>query len=352
MVHTRGADMKALVLERDTELVYREVPEPASPGPGWALVKVAFSGICNSDLHRGFGAGAYRYPLIMGHEFSGTVLEAPAGSGYAAGDAVTVFPLIPCRVCSACLAGQHAQCASYDYLGSRRDGAFAERVWVPAANLFRVPAGVELLHAALTEPCAVARHAASKADLPPGATVAVFGGGPIGNMAAQWLRLAGAARVFVVDIDERKLSLARSMGFEPLDARAGDPVEELRGRTGGTGVDAALEAVGLPLTFRQVLAAARHGGQAVLMGNIRGSLSLEEREVSSLLRREVTIRGTWNSRVSPEGANDWTESLARMGRGIDVAPLVSHVVPLAEGPDVFRRIVGGGEYFAKAVFTP
>ena len=113
-----------------------------------------------------------------------------------------------------------------------------------------------------------------------------------------------------------------------------------------------LEAVGLPLTFRQALAAVRHGGQAVLMGNIRGTLSLEEREVSSLLRREVTIRGTWNSRVSPEGANDWTETLARMARGIDVAPLVSHVAPLAEGPDLFRRILAGGEFFAKVVLRP
>jgi L-iditol 2-dehydrogenase len=344
--------MKALVLEGDKELIYRDVDEPQRPGPEWALVKVAFAGICNSDIHRGFGGGAYRYPLVMGHEFSGTVIEAPTGSGYAAGDAVTAFPLIPCRTCDACRSGEYAQCSSYDYLGSRRDGAFAERVWVPAANLFRVPVGVELLHAALTEPCAVARHAASKADLPPRATVAVFGGGPIGNMAAQWFRASGAARVIVADVDGRKLELARSMGFEPLDAGAGDPVAELRKRTGGSGVDAALEAVGLPLTYRQVLACVRRGGQAVLMGNIRGGLSLEEREVSSLLRREVTIRGTWNSSVAPEGANDWTESLARMGCGIEIAPLVSHVAPLAEGPDLFRRLIGGGEYFAKVVFTP
>jgi L-iditol 2-dehydrogenase len=344
--------VKALVLERDKELAFRDVSEPVRPSPEWALVKIAFSGICNSDLHRGFGGGAYRYPLIMGHEFSGTVLEAPIGSGFASGDAVTAFPLIPCRACPACRRGEHAQCSSYDYIGSRRDGAFAERVWVPAGNLFHVPPGVDLLHAALTEPCAVARHAASKADLPPDATVAVFGGGPIGNMAGQWLRLAGAARVFIVDVDDRKLALARSMGFEPLDAGAGDPVEALLRRTGGAGVDAALEAVGLPLTYRQVLAVVRHGGQSVLMGNIRGTLSLEEREVSSLLRREVTVRGTWNSRVAPEGANDWTEALARMGRGIDVVPLVSHVVPLAEGPAVFRRIIAGGEYFAKVVFIP
>lgn len=352
MVPGRGDTVKALVLERDKELVFRDVPEPEKPGAEWALVKIMYSGICNSDLHRGFGGGAYRHPLVMGHEFSGTVIEAPPASAFAPGDPVTAFPLIPCRTCPACARGDHAQCASYDYLGSRRDGAFAERAWVPVANLFRVPAHVDLLRAALAEPCAVARHAASRADLPHGATVAVFGGGPIGNMAGQWLRLAGAARIFVVDIDPRKLELARSTGFEVVDGRAGDPVEALRSLTGGQGTDVTLEAVGLPLTFRQALAAVRHGGQAVLMGNIRGVLSLEEREVSSLLRREVTIRGTWNSRVAPEGANDWTETLARLGRGIDVAPLVSHVVPLAEGPDLFRRILAGGEYFAKVVLKP
>lgn len=342
--------MKALVLERDKELVYRDVPEPERPGPDWALLKIAFAGICNSDLQRGFGGGAYRYPLVMGHEFSGSVLEAPADSGFTPGDPVTAFPLIPCLACEACRSGEFAVCSSYDYIGSRRDGAFAERVWVPVANLFRVPAGVGLLHAALTEPCAVARHAASRAELPPRASVAVFGGGPIGNMACQWFRADGAPRVIVIDIDDRKLDLARSMGFEAVDARDGDPVAALKERTGGAGVDVALEAAGLPLTYRQALASVRPGGQAVLMGNIRGSLSLEEREVSSLLRREVTIRGTWNSRIAPAGANDWTESLARMERGIDVAALVSHVPPLAEGPEVFRRLLAGSEPFAKVVF--
>jgi L-iditol 2-dehydrogenase/galactitol-1-phosphate 5-dehydrogenase len=288
----------------------------------------------------------------MGHEFSGTVLVPPSSGGFAAGERVTVFPLIPCGTCAACGRGDHAQCASYDYLGSRRDGAFAERVWVPAGNLFRVPDHVELLHAALAEPCAVARHAALRAEVAAGSCAAVFGGGPIGNMAAQWLRLAGAATVFVVDVDPAKLELARAMGFVAVDGRAGDPVERLRELSGGQGPDVTLEAVGLPLTFRQALAAARHGGQAVLMGNIRGTLALEEREVSSILRRELQIRGTWNSRVAPAGANDWTETLARMGRGIDVAPLVSHVAPLAEGPDLFRRILAGTGSFAKVVLRP
>ena len=160
--------MKALVLTRDAVVEYRDVPEPVRPAPGWALVKVAYSGICNSDLHRGFEGAAYHYPLIMGHEFSGTVEEPAEGGRFPRGARVIVFPLIPCRRCVPCQTGDYAQCTDYDYLGSRRDGAFAERVWAPDANLFPVPDRVSLQDASLTEPCAVALHGTAKLTIQAG----------------------------------------------------------------------------------------------------------------------------------------------------------------------------------------
>lgn len=373
--------MKALVLERDRELVFRDVPDPPRPGPDWALVRVAYAGICNSDLARGFGGGAYHYPLIMGHELSGTVEQAPEGSRFEAGARAAVHPLIPCGRCAACLRRDFTRCSHYDYLGSRRDGGFAELVWAPEANLFRIPTEVGLLHAALTEPCAVALHAVSKLPRRATATSAVFGAGPIGNLAAQWLRLQGSGEILVVDIDERKLELARSMGFTPIDARTGDPVAAIRERTDGEGADRVLEAVGLPITFRQCLQAAGRGGEVILMGNMRGELVLEEREVSSILRRELTIHGTWNSRAlhAPRGQasatpraasavdlDEWTESLAQMASGevlgvaagkglpsgLSIGPLVSHVIPLAEGAEAFRMILGRSQYTMKVVLQP
>ena len=200
--------MKALVLERDKELRFTDVPDLVRPGPGWARIRIALSGICNSDIHRGFGGGAYRYPLVMGHEFSGLVEEPAAGGKVPRGARVTVFPLIPCRRCVPCQTGDFAQCTDYDYLGSRRDGAFAEAVWAPDENLFVLPEATSLRDAALTEPCAVALHGVSKLAIRPGDAGAVFGAGPIGNMAAQWMRLRGCAEVFVVDIDGTKLDLA------------------------------------------------------------------------------------------------------------------------------------------------
>jgi L-iditol 2-dehydrogenase/galactitol-1-phosphate 5-dehydrogenase len=344
--------MKALVLTRDAVVEYRDVPEPVRPGPGWALIHVEFSGICNSDLHRGFEGAAYHYPLIMGHEFSGTV-EEPAESGrFPRGARVVVFPLIPCRRCIPCQTGDFAQCTDYDYLGSRRDGAFAERVWAPESNLFAVPDGVSLKDAALTEPCAVALHGAGKLTIQAGDTGAVFGGGPIGNMAAQWMRLRGCERVFVVDIDERKLALASDMGFSPVDSRAGDPVDQIREKTGGAGADRIVEAIGLPTTFLQAVQAAARFGEVVFLGNIRGTFQIGEKDFSSILRRELTIRGTWNSRVVPASRNEWTTVLSHLGTRIEISRLISHTPPLSDGADVFRRIVARKEFFNKVVFVP
>ncbi len=329
--------MNALVLQADGILAYSRVPDPTRPGERFVRVRVAWSGICNSDLARAFGGGAYHYPLIMGHEFSALVEESFAGGRFAPGDRVVVFPLLPCRRCVPCQTGDYAQCVDYDYFGSRRDGGFAERLWVPEENLFPVPAGVSLRDAALTEPAAVALHGVRKLRTVPGDSAAVFGGGAIGNLVAQWLQLRGCRPVFVVDLDPDKLAAAAAMGFTPVDPRGVDPVAFIAERTGG-GARCVVEAVGLPLTFRQALLAAGRFAEVVLMGNIRGALSLEEKDVSGILRRELVIHGTWNSKVAPRGQDDWSAVLDFMAGGLQVAPLISHTPDLAEGAEVFRRL--------------
>jgi L-iditol 2-dehydrogenase len=344
--------MKALVLRKDKVLEVSDVPLPEPLGPDSLLIRIAYAGICNSDIHRGFGGGAYLYPLVMGHEISGVVERTAPGSRYAAGDRVVIYPLLPCRRCLPCQTGDYAQCLDYDYFGSRRHGGFAEYLYVPEANLLPVPDSVQLMHACLTEPCAVALHGANHLEVRPGRSAAVFGGGPIGNMAAQWLALRGASPVFVVDVDSQKLALARSMGLAPVQA-AGDPVRAILEATGGLGADCVMEAVGLPLTFLQALQCAARFGQVVFLGNIRGRLEIGEKDVSSILRRELRIQGTWNSRFHPEGHNDWTTVLEFMARerSLRIAELISHTPTLDEGPEVFRRMVSGElGHYGKIVF--
>lgn len=342
--------MKALVLKRNADLEYVEVPEPENPGKGFYRVRVAAAGVCGSDIHRGFNNAAYHYPLVMGHEFSGIVEETPPDARYEVGRKVVVFPLLWCGKCTACQTGDYAQCGSYDYFGSRRDGGFTEIVWAPESNIFPVPDEVDILHAAMTEPSAVALHGVRKFSLKGGETAVVYGGGPIGNMTAQWLSILGCDTVVVVEIDEEKARIAEGMGFIPVDPKKDDPLEAVREVTNGTGAAVAVEACGLPLTYRQALGSVAMFGEVLFLGNPADDLSLPRDEVSGILRREIAIHGTWNSKPVPRGKDDWTTVLRYMDRKLLVAPLISHTPPLSEGPEIFGRMARREESFGKVIF--
>lgn len=342
--------MKALVLEADRKLEYKEIPSPETGTARQVLVKVKYSGICGSDIHRGFEGGAYHYPLVMGHEFSGIVEKSPADSRFTKGDPVVVFPLLPCRKCIPCQTGDFAQCTDYNYYGSRRDGGFAKYVYVPEENLFPVPEGVSLVHAAMTEPCAVALHGVRKLSIKAGDIGAVYGGGPIGNITAQWMRISGCRKVFVIDIDENKLETARQMGFETINSKQIDPVTGILKKTEGSGADKVVEACGLPVTFRQAILSAARLGEIVFMGNINGDFILNQKDFSGILRKELTIRGTWNSKVTPYGKDEWTTVLSYMGGELNVEPLISHKPDLKDGAEIFNDIVGRKKFFNKVIF--
>ncbi len=343
--------MKALVLQEKGVLEYTDVPQPAKVTDSDILVRVKASGMCGSDLHRGFGGGAYHYPLIMGHECAGLVEDAPESSRYTQGDRVTVFPLLPCTQCAPCQTGDYAQCIAYDYFGSRRDGGFAEYLSVPEENLIPVPEHVEMLHAAMTEPCAVALHGVNKLSIQPGDTGAVFGAGPIGNMVAQWLRISGCQQVIVSDIDEKKLQIAADMGFVTVNPQDTDPVEFLLSQTGGNGVERVVEACGLPLTFLQAIQSTSRFGEVVFMGNIQGRFEIGEHDFSTILRKELKIYGTWNSKVTPSGTDDWSTALKYLDKELQVTPLISHTSPLSEAVEVFQKVMTREEFVNKIIFT-
>ncbi|MCK9412550.1 MAG: galactitol-1-phosphate 5-dehydrogenase [Prolixibacteraceae bacterium] len=342
--------MRALVLESNKSLNYQKVKMPTSVQDKAVLVRVKASGICGSDIVRGFGGKAYHYPLIMGHEFAGTVEESVAGSKYKQGDRVTVFPLLPCKRCEACLTGDFAQCTNYDYYGSRRDGGFAEFVSVPEENLFALPDHVDLLHAAMTEPAAVALHGVRQVKVTIGSTAVVYGCGPIGNMTAQWLRIAGCATVIVVDIDQPKLDIARQMGFVTINSSDLDPVKTIYELTTGHGADIAVEAVGHPATFLNAVRSVGRMGQVVFMGNIQGKFEIGEVDFSNLLRKEIQIFGTWNSKITPEGIDDWSTVLKMMDKQLIVAPLISHTPDLSDGVEIFNAIANKQGSFNKVIF--
>ncbi|MCX6992846.1 MAG: alcohol dehydrogenase catalytic domain-containing protein, partial [Kiritimatiellaeota bacterium] len=206
--------MKALVLHGIGDLRFEAAwPDPVVP-EGWACVRVGASGICGSDLPRLMQHGAYKHPLIPGHEFAGTVVE-PGLTALPKGRKVAILPQIPCGQCAGCRVGPF-HCTNYDFIGSRRDGGFAEYCAVPASNLFPLPDGLPLEAGAFIEPLAVTLHVVRRANLAAGSRVLVLGGGAIGILTAQWARILGGREVVLADIRDESLAIAAECGIEKV----------------------------------------------------------------------------------------------------------------------------------------
>lgn len=331
--------MKAAVVAAPGVLDYTDVPEPAPFGERPVRIRVGGVGLCGSDLLRYAHGTAYHYPLVLGHEFSGIVEEPAPGGRLAAGDRVAVFPLLPRPDDPFTEVGDWALGSDYDYFGSRRDGGMVEWLWVPERNLVPVPADMPLLVAATVEPAAVALHAVRKLTVPPAGVALVIGAGPIGAFAAQWLRVLGWTRVLVADVDPRKRSVMESLGFETIAAEQGDAVELARAANGGRGVDAAVEASGFPQTFLQCLEVAGPHGQVLVLGDLKGDATIPRALISSLIRRELTVLGTWNSQITPQGRSEWDMVVHHLAAGtVQSVPLISHAPALAEVPDVMAAM--------------
>lgn len=330
--------MKAYVLHGIGDLRYEETPLPELR-PGWALVKVLAAGICSSDIPRIFEKGTYRFPTIPGHEFCGLVEETAGPEDRQwVGKRVGVFPLIPCRHCASCQRGKYETCGHYDYIGSRRDGGFAEYAAVPVWNLMELPECLNNVQGALLEPAAVALHAVKRADILPGAAVCVVGTGAIGLLAAQWARIFGAGRVVVKGRSGAKRRMVRQCGLEYM--------EDIRG---GEEFDRVIEAVGSAQALEECLTLTAPGGRLVLMGNPDGPRTLSQDLYWRILRKQLTLIGTWNSSYGSPGS-DWAAAMAALAAGrLQTGSLVTHVLRWTELEEGLAVMRGRGEPFCKVL---
>ena len=260
------------------------------------LVKVSACGVCGSDIPRVLETGTYHFPTIPGHEFGGTIAEAGSGvSKELCGKRVAVIPLIPCKTCKSCETGQYAQCEQYDILGSRNDGGFAEYVKVPESNLLFVPENVDEEAVAFLEPISVALHVVQNCRVNYGDSVAVFGLWAIGIFVAQWAKAFGAKHVFAIDLDEKKVEIAKSMGLVDALCIGKDDIDAIvKEKTNGTGIDRAFEASGAGAAFKQAISLLRMEGTLGLVGRPVHSLEIENQTFEKILRFQITIKGTWS----------------------------------------------------------
>ena len=308
------------------------------PGAGQVRIRVAYCGICGTDLHLFHGAMAHRLtlPHVMGHEMSGTIAALGSGvAGWREGDRVTVRPLDPCGHCPACLAGHSHICHHLKFLGIDTPGALQGMWTVPAHTLHRLPETLALREGAMVEPVAVACHDVRLSELKEGEFAVVIGGGPIGILVAL-VALARGARVLLAEVNPFRLQLARGLGIDavnPLDTDLPGLVNE---RTGGAGADVVFEVSGSQAGADAMTKLPRTRGRIVVVA-IYGEAP--KVDLFRFFWRELKLSG---ARVYEAEDFEMAIELAAAGR-LPLAKLISDVLPLGRLEEAMQRMEGGGD---------
>ncbi len=375
--------MNALVLTAPSEFNYDTAfPEPQA-GPGEVLVRVRACGICGSDIHGMDGrSGRRQMPIVMGHEAAGDIIALGEGvEGWQIGQRVTFDSTEYCGECDECQRGYVNLCCNRKVLGVspgtyRRHGCFAERIALPTRILYSLPDELSYEKAAFAEPVSIALHAVNLADgievgeafagdeeaegcgddacsgcdahaqgeTATGGTAVVVGAGLIGLLVVQALKARGWEKVIAVDLDDRRLELARELGAaETFNARQEGLAEHLR-EICGDGADASFEVVGAAAPLDLAIRSVRKGGQVILVGNLQPQCPFPLQEV---VTRQITLKGSCSC------AGEYPEAVRRIQDGsIRVEPLLSAVAPLAEGEGWFHRLYDNKEGLMKVVLVP
>lgn len=343
--------MKALIL---TDYGHLEVVETAIPecADDELLIRIAACGVCGSDVHGYDGSTGRRLPpIIMGHEAAGIVeTVGSAVSGFQRGNRVTFDSTVFCGKCFFCHRGQFNLCDEREVIGVstpnfRRMGAFAEYVTVPARIAYHLPDNLPFEHAALIEAVSVAVHAVSLTPIALEDTVVILGAGMIGLLTLQAALLAGAGKVFVFDVDDTRLELARNLGAtRTFNSRNTSSAFDLLKLTMDRGADAVLECVGTSITVNLAIDIVRKGGTVTLVGNIAPTI---EMGLQSVVTRQIRLQGSCAS------SGEYPACISLISRrAIRVEPLLSAVAPLEDGAMWFRRLHEREPGLLKIVLQP
>ena len=324
--------MKALVYVAPGKVEVRDVPVPEGRA-GAARIRMHLCGVCGSDISIVTGKHPRaRPPLVLGHEFVGTVEEIREGSGrIAVGDRVVAYPLISCGTCLPCRTGHPHVCQTLRLIGIDRDGGMAETAWVDEDVLFRVPDGLSDEVAALVEPLAVIVRSLHQARFNLLDSAVVIGAGPIGLLTAIVLRHAGASQIIVSDIDSGRLGLTTALGFEAVDVRSTNLVEHVAAATAGEGVDVVFECSGVESAALEMTKLARVGGMICMTGIHKAPRAVDLRDINF---KEQTLIG---SRVYTKHEFETTVPYA-LAIAEDLRKVVTQIVPLSQSQTLFDLI--------------
>lgn len=330
--------MKAAVLYANDDLRYDDYDTPEVT-PGTVKIKVKASGICGSDVPRVLHNGAHYYPIVLGHEFSGEVVETGEGvMGVAVGDTVTGAPRIPCLTCRDCQSGNISQCKNDSFIGSRSQGSFAEYIVIPERNAVKYDPGVSFEDATFFEPSTIALRGVNNSSYKGGEYVAVVGGGTIGVFTMQWAKIFGARRIVVFDVDEERLALAKESGADyAINSGIDGFLEQAMELTDGQGFETVFEAAGNNTTLVMALKLAAARAHVSLIGTPHDSVTFSKAEWELINRKEMLINGCWQGYSAPFPGREWELTAHYFATGqLRVLPgFVFKKFPLSEAKQAF-----------------
>jgi len=336
--------MKAAICKKPFELSIEETPTP-TPQSDELLIQVKASAVCGSDIKAYQGKHPLiRLPMILGHEFSGVIVEKGSNvKGFQVGDRVVVEPSFVCGRCFFCQRMEYYLCENLNQLGHQLPGSFAEYTISKANFTYRLDPAIPFDKASLTQPLATCIHALDRAGVREEQSVAILGMGPIGLLLLQVAKQKGAY-VFASDLIEFKLDKARALGAQRVgkgsDLRL---VDEIKGWTNGRGADVVIEAAGTSTTIHQALSSVRRGGTVLLLG-ITGH-EKEEVNLGRATMDELNLLGTVRY-----GEKDFPKAIEMIQRGaVDLDTLILKRFDLSETPKVFEEIVRSPETALKSV---
>ena len=323
-----------------------DVPVPPV-GPADVLVRVAATGICGTDLHidawDGWAQRTVSAPVIVGHEFSGVVTEVGSSvTEVTVGDQVSGEGHLVCGRCRNCRAGRRHLCINTRGIGVQLDGAFAEYVVLPAANVWVHKSPVPADVAAIFDPFGNAVHTALTFPML-GEDVLVTGAGPIGIMAAMVARHAGARHVVITDVSPERLALAEQLGVsKAVDVSTGSLLEAQRELRMSEGFDVGLEMSGNPAALQGMIAQMTHGGRIAMLGLPDGEISLD---MATVVLNMLTIKGIYGR----EMFETWYAMSVLVEGGLDISGVITDRFPCTEHEQAFAAARSG--HAGKVVMT-
>jgi (R,R)-butanediol dehydrogenase / meso-butanediol dehydrogenase / diacetyl reductase len=324
------------------EMTERELPSPKADE---ALIKVSYAGICGTDMmiFHGLHPRA-KAPLVLGHEFSGVVMEVGNDQHVKKGDRVVVEPLLNCGKCAACQAGQIHVCENLRYIGIDQDGGFAEYTTIPVHRLRVLPDSVTEKEAAMIEPLAVAIHTVRRSKLKVGDTVAILGAGPIGLLIGIIAERAGAGKIFISDVSSMRLQVAREMGFEAIDAKTKNIAQVVKEYTNGVRADVVYEVAGNQFTADQMIDCIKFQGEIAVVSVYKKPPAIQ---LAAMHFREISLMTT-----RCYSSEDFTKAIELLAQNkINLDPLVSHILKLEDIQAGFD-LMGNPDQSLKILFQP